>query len=147
MVFTWRFLRNRIPTKVNIFGSGILQHNYQLCVVGCSEVELADHLFMECPLLSSVWHLIRNYIGISLAYSHCLLNQFDICGNAKSLWFVLYLIWVACVWLIKKTIWSLIIRMNHHNNSWIKLSSSLFGGWRQTPLLLLLVFTIGDLII
>jgi len=52
-------------------------------VVGCDVVELADHLFLECPLFSSVWHLIRNWIGICSADPHRLPNHFIPFGHMQ----------------------------------------------------------------
>jgi len=47
-LFSWRLLRNRFPNKDNLFRHGIIPLEYQLCVFGCGNTELAKHLFLHC---------------------------------------------------------------------------------------------------
>jgi hypothetical protein len=66
-VFAWRLLRNRLPTRDNLVRRHIIPHDAQLCVTGCGGVETAHHMFLSCPVLASLWCLVRNWVGISSA--------------------------------------------------------------------------------
>ncbi|KAK2369885.1 hypothetical protein QL285_082984 [Trifolium repens] len=66
-VLAWRLLYNRLPTRDNLVRRHIIAYDAQLCVIGCGGVKTAHHLFMSCPVLASLWCLVRNWVGISTA--------------------------------------------------------------------------------
>jgi hypothetical protein len=66
-VLAWRLLYNRLPTRDNLVRRHIIAYDAQLCVIGCGGVKTAHHLFMSCPVLASLWCLVRNWVGISAA--------------------------------------------------------------------------------
>lgn len=43
----------------------MVQHNDNLCVGGCGTIETADHLFIGCDIIGSVWYLVCHWLGIS----------------------------------------------------------------------------------
>ena len=53
-LFAWRLLQDKIPTRANLVRIHVLQPNDNLCVGGCENVEMADHLFLGCILCGSV---------------------------------------------------------------------------------------------
>jgi hypothetical protein len=66
-ILAWRLLRNRLPTKANLVTRGILAQEAQMCVAGCGEVETAQHLFVSCSIFCELWHLVRDWLGVSRA--------------------------------------------------------------------------------
>jgi len=105
-LFVWRLLHNRIPTKDNLHGCGILQHHSQFCTNGCGLEKLAGHLFLSCPHFGWIWLLLRQWLGISSLDPLCLsdhsLQYSQIGENSKSLRSVLNLILFSYVWVIWK---------------------------------------------
>ena len=59
---------------------------------------------LDFPLFCLIWHLVMQWFGICAADPHHVLDHFiqfgQISGNSKSLRYVLYLIWFACVWTV-----------------------------------------------
>jgi len=53
-LFVWHLLRDRVPTKVNLFEHHIISLKDQLCVSGCSQIESVGHLFLDCTLYGSL---------------------------------------------------------------------------------------------
>jgi hypothetical protein len=66
-VLAWRLLRNRLPTWDNLVRRHIITPDSQLCVTGCGGVETTHHMFLSCPIFASLWHLIRGWVGVSVA--------------------------------------------------------------------------------
>jgi len=64
-VFAWRLLRNRIPTKDNLFRRRIIPFDDTSCIVGYGSSETADHLLFHCAHFGMVWHRIYQWLGIS----------------------------------------------------------------------------------
>lgn len=66
VIFTWRLLRDRLPTKNNLSHRGILTNNDScLCVGRCGSVETLNHLFLHCSVFGAVWYHIYCWLGIS----------------------------------------------------------------------------------
>ncbi|GAU49699.1 hypothetical protein TSUD_181970 [Trifolium subterraneum] len=64
-VFAWRLLRDSLPTKSNLITRGMLSPAAYYFVSGCGVAEAAHHLFISCSTFSSLWTLVRSWIGIS----------------------------------------------------------------------------------
>lgn len=47
-----------------------------MCVTGCREVETTQHLFFSCTIFRDLWHLVRDWIGVSGADLYILLTIF-----------------------------------------------------------------------
>jgi len=58
VVFVWRLLRNRLPTKDNLLRRGVLHTDTCQCVSGCGSTETVNHLFF--PLLC-FWDSLELY--------------------------------------------------------------------------------------
>lgn len=105
-MFIWRLLRNRFPTKNNLCRWGILHQDAQFCVAGCGQQESAKHLFLQCPLLDSLWSGVLVwicFITISPENATNHLAQFgSLSSISKSKRSLLTLIWCATAWTIWK---------------------------------------------
>jgi len=60
VIFVWRLLRNRLPTKDDLLRRGVLHTDTCQCVYGCGSTETVNHLFLHCSvfgttLLNFVW--------------------------------------------------------------------------------------------
>jgi len=62
-LFAWRLLRNRFPTRDNLFKRGIIPY------YGCGNVGSIDHLCLSCNVTSSLWGLVCNWLGLNSVYS------------------------------------------------------------------------------
>ena len=69
-IFSWRLLRDRLPTKTNLANRGVLDAEARQCVSSCSFLEDARHLFLSCTCFGSLWPLLRLWIGFD-GIEHC----------------------------------------------------------------------------
>ena len=67
-LFVWRLLHNRLPTKDNLVRRRVLHQDDAACVSGCGNSETATHLFLECPIFSSLWSQVWHWLGISFGF-------------------------------------------------------------------------------
>ncbi|CAJ2670980.1 unnamed protein product [Trifolium pratense] len=123
-IFAWRLLRDRLPTRVNLVTRRVLSSTASTCVFGCHEAESAHHLFISCRIVSSLWDLVRAWIGIPLVDSSTLRGHFTqftfSAGVSRARRSFLQLIWLVCVWVV-----------------WTERNHRLFSGSAETPLILL----------
>ena len=63
-ICVWRLIRNKWPTKDNLWRRGVIPLDSQLCVSCCGQNETATHLIIHCPTFSSLWQLVKNLIGV-----------------------------------------------------------------------------------
>ena len=61
--YTWRMLRERLPTKINLVTRGVISPEARYCVVGCGHLEDAQHVFLLCPHFSSLLPMVRARVG------------------------------------------------------------------------------------
>jgi hypothetical protein len=47
-IFAWRLMRNRVPTRGNLWRRHILATNEQGCTANCGNNEDMNHLFVNC---------------------------------------------------------------------------------------------------
>jgi len=66
---------NNIPTKVNLFRRGILNHNDQLCTGGCGITEDMDHLFAKCDFFSRILYLVSHWLDFVMVSHETLLDH------------------------------------------------------------------------
>jgi len=64
-ILAWRLLRDRLSTKGNLLGRGIITDVNSSCLAGCGQVETAQHLFLHCDISSSLWRQVQYWIGVS----------------------------------------------------------------------------------
>ncbi|CAJ2662883.1 unnamed protein product [Trifolium pratense] len=103
-ICAWRLLRDRLPTKANLVTRGILSTEAHLCVFGCGEVESAQHLFLYCSSLGSLWSLVSSWIGSSSVTAQTLPEHFvqftDSAGGSRDRSSFMQLVWLVCVWVV-----------------------------------------------
>jgi len=102
-------------------------------------METADHLFIGCDVLGSVWYLICHWLGISFVSSGSISEHYvqftNLTGMPRASHSTLKVIWLACMWAIWKDRNHLVLKnvvTNPHNiletvkliNSFLWLSSS-----------------------
>jgi len=103
-IFSWRLLRNRLPTKANLAARGVLNSEATLCGIGCSHVETTEHLFLSCPNSVLLWQHVRNwlgYMGLDPNNISDHLVQFTfLTGVGKARRSFLQIIWILCTWIV-----------------------------------------------
>jgi len=103
-IVSWRLLKDRLPTRLNLQRRGLLEVAAITCVSGCGNEESASRLFLHCDVFVSLWQYIRSWIGVSGVDPHNIsehLYQFiHYTGHTKARRSFLQLIWLLCVWLI-----------------------------------------------
>ncbi|XP_024630644.1 uncharacterized protein [Medicago truncatula] len=102
VLFAWRLIRDRLPTKDNLIRRGIIGPNDSLCVGGCGLMETSPRLFLHCQLFGEVWHFIHLWLGVCSVIPNVpadYLNQFSFVGGncPKGLLSIMQLIWLATV--------------------------------------------------
>jgi len=106
VLFAWRLLRDRLPTKENLYHRGVLDRDSILCAAGCDLVESSQHLFLHCNIFGSVWHLIYRWLGISAVVPSQVsahFTQFSVSGGVgNKRRSITQVIWFATVWEIWK---------------------------------------------
>ena len=100
-ICAWRLLRNRWPTKDNLWRRGIISLDSQFCVLGCGQIESANHLIIHCPLFGSFWQHVKNWLGVYFVdpqnvLDHCHQFRFSSGGYSPRRSF-LYMIWLCCI--------------------------------------------------
>jgi len=103
-VIAWRLLRNRLPTKSNLVQRGVITSYACLCVSDCGFKETAQHLFLSCSTFSTLWPLVRHWLGFMgvdyiVLSDHFLQFMYSI-GGGKVTRSFLQLIWLLCVWVL-----------------------------------------------
>ena len=105
-VFAWCLLRDRLPTKDNLFRRNIIQDDARGCVARCNFNESADHLFLHCHVFGQVWYLVRHWLGFSSVNPISILDHYlqfrTFSGSARSKCSFMHLLWFASIWVIWK---------------------------------------------
>lgn len=104
-VCSWRFLRNRLPTRDNLVRRRALLISDSVCVFGCGEPETASHLFFGCNTFSLLWSHVLHWMGLSAVLpgeSRQHLLQFTNMARLPRATYSLKIIWFATVWAIWK---------------------------------------------
>jgi len=102
VLFAWRLIRGRLPTKDNLFRHRIIGPDDGWCVGGCGMMETSPHLFLHCQFFGKVWHFIHLWLGVCSVIPNMpadYLNQFAFVGGfcSKRQLSILQLIWYATV--------------------------------------------------
>jgi len=103
-IFVWRLLLNRLPMKDKLCVCGVITHDNQHCVVGCGDIEIAQHLFRSCPFFADLWGKIWSWIGIATTEPLSLSDHFYqfvySAGASRTIRSFMQLIWLCCVWVL-----------------------------------------------
>lgn len=101
-LFVWRLLRNRLATRDNLVRQRVISDELIMCPAGCGFREEADHLFLGCATLSSVWSLVWHWLQISSVNSCVIHDHFHhfcrMAGMPRSSHSFFKVISFACVW-------------------------------------------------
>jgi hypothetical protein len=105
-LFVLCLLRNHLPTRDNLVRQRVINNELVSCLAGCGVLEEADHLFLGCIMLISVWSLVWQWLQISSINSCVLCDHFyhfcHMAGMPRSSHSFFKVIWFACVWNIWK---------------------------------------------
>jgi hypothetical protein len=107
LVFGWRFLLDKLPTRAALNHRGILTNLDDLHCISCSHIgEDCDHLFYFCQFSKGIWASISQWLGKTVPsnldrWTHFLLFG-DLIKLKKGGGRVSRLIWLATMWSIWK---------------------------------------------
>jgi hypothetical protein len=105
-IFVWRLLRNRLPTKDNLFRRRALHQDDIYCIGGCGSMESTCHLLIRCDIFGSVWYRVYRWLGIYFISPDSVsdhLHQFGhMAGLPRFTHSYFKVIWHACVWIVWK---------------------------------------------
>ena len=103
-VFAWRLLRNRLPTKDNLFARGVIPHGNNTCVAGCGDIKAIQHLFIYGLYSAALWGSIRSWLRISSVEPYRVSEHFYqivySAGGSRTCRSIMQLIWLCCVWVM-----------------------------------------------
>ncbi|GAU42970.1 hypothetical protein TSUD_188430 [Trifolium subterraneum] len=106
LIFAWRLLLERLPTRTALHRRGIILNPQDLHCVFCSSYdEDSAHLFFHCSVLKRVWEEVFKWFGKSYQAEADGWNHFNIFGSllkTKRFEKVRHLIWLATTWSIWK---------------------------------------------
>ncbi|CAL0312027.1 unnamed protein product [Lupinus luteus] len=94
--FVWKLVRQRIPTKDELFKRNIIYGiDDMICVLCKNQVEIIDHLFISCDFTMSVWNGFYSWLQTSVNVPASIIELFilhDFFGSGKglNLWRVLW---------------------------------------------------------
>jgi len=79
-VFVWRLLRDKLPTKSNLVMRGVISSEASQCISDCGSIETAQHLFLACYDFSSLWPMVRHWLGfMGVDTMFCPIIFFSLC--------------------------------------------------------------------
>jgi len=106
IVFSWKLLLDRLPTRSNLVRRGVPLPERDLGCVSCAvPSESAVHLFIVCPAVLPVWYQVSSWLGLEfviLIGLAQLFQAFTSIGRGKRVRLGLFLVWHAVIW----TIWT-----------------------------------------
>jgi hypothetical protein len=104
IAFSWKLLRNRIPTRVNLMHRGIELHEGVVDCVHCQGMEeVSSHLFLFCDFALKVWKSIFRWLGLVIIIPPNIFVLFECFTGAsrfKQMRCGLSLIWHATIWAL-----------------------------------------------
>jgi hypothetical protein len=156
-VLAWWLLRNRLPTQDHFVRRHIIAPDSQLCATGCGGEETVHHMFLSCPTVAPLWHLIRGWVGISTADPYLLRDHFvqfvHSAGGTHTRHLFMQLLWLYCIWVVwhewnnrifkakESTVLQLFEKVKVHSLWWMKFSNVNIGlnshMWWSSPLVCL----------
>jgi hypothetical protein len=120
IAFSWKLLRNRIPTRVNLAVRGVGVNGGNVSCVYCNGVaETENHLFLYCDFAASVWKGIFRWLGLVIIIPPNISLLFEVLmasARSKKLRNGYGLIWHATVWML-----------------WISRNNKIFSNGESSP--------------
>jgi hypothetical protein len=107
LVFGWRLLLNRLPTRAALARRGVLANTNELQCVFCNQSEEDSiHLFFSCPFSQGVWNDVSQWIGKAIPTCLEPCDHFMLFGDLFKLkddGKIRFLVWLATTW----NVWNL----------------------------------------
>jgi hypothetical protein len=107
LVFGWRLLLNRLPTRAALARRGVLANTNELQCVFCNQNEEDSiHLFFSCPFSQGVWNDVSQWIGKAIPTGLEPCDHFMLFGDLFKLkddGKIRFLVWLATTW----NVWNL----------------------------------------
>jgi hypothetical protein len=104
LAFSWKLLRDRLPTRNNLALRGVHVNGGVLDCVHChGREEDAAHLFLFCDFVDLVWKKIFRWLGLVIVLPSTISSLFDCfigAAGSKKVRRGFSLIWHAAVWAI-----------------------------------------------
>jgi hypothetical protein len=104
IAFSWKVLRNRIPTRVNLLLRGVkVNGGIPVCAHRQRGREDENHLFLFCDFSMSVWKAIFRWLDVVIVIPPNIFVLFDCfigAASNKKIRGGYYLIWHAVLWRI-----------------------------------------------
>ncbi|KAK2418950.1 hypothetical protein QL285_041097 [Trifolium repens] len=104
LAFSWKLLRDRLPSKVNLAKRGVQLNGAVLDCVHCQgREEDVEHLFLCCNFVDGVWKAIFHWLGLVIVIPSSSSSLFDCfigAAGSKKVRRGFALIWHATVWAI-----------------------------------------------
>jgi hypothetical protein len=104
VIFSWKLVLNRLPTRRNLVVRGLLDSGASPACVWCPLVEENEsHLFFSCPLAVEVWTMVMAWLGLVTAVPGNAFHSFESFGvpfRTNTRIKGLILIWQTVVWSI-----------------------------------------------
>jgi hypothetical protein len=105
VVFSWKTLLSRIPTRANLATRGVvLEDAHVLCAACGGDVETENHLFLLCPLAWSIWIEVYRWFGVVEVFPGNICSFFE--GVLSSLKYGkksskgILMVWHAVIWIL-----------------------------------------------
>lgn len=80
-VFAWKLLLNRLPTRKNLFSSGVIpvqDPTTLLCGLCEGGKESVDNIFVLCPIASRIWYSVCWWLGWEQVLPESVLGIFQL---------------------------------------------------------------------
>jgi len=104
IAFSWKLLRDRILTRVNLSRRHVLPLDSALSCVLCKGVpEVSDHLFLNCVTATAVWTKLLSWLGFTYHPPPDLFYHWkwrDELSRNKKIRKAYQIIWHAAIWTI-----------------------------------------------
>lgn len=112
--------------------------------------ENVDHLFVRCNFFSTIWSLVSNWLGFVTVLhgdnTEHLKHFCYLCGFSMQTCLRLKIIWLSCVWVIKKEINTIFSKRRRICICYVKkLSLYLIRGWKGDTQLSFFITITGGL--
>ncbi|CAJ2634841.1 unnamed protein product [Trifolium pratense] len=106
IVFGWRLLLNRLPTRMALHRRGVLSNPFELsCVLCLRHREDEAHLFFSCYFSKVVWCKVFKWLGLLTTLDAEGIDHFLLFGElfkVKDKGRVRHLVWLATTWNLWK---------------------------------------------
>jgi hypothetical protein len=120
----------------------VLPPNDNMCVGGCSNIEMTNHLFIGCYLFGSVLYLVCHWLDISFVFPRSITDHFfqfiHLTCMPWSSHSYFKVIWLACAWAIWNERNNCVLKIAATDPcnilEKVKLNSFLWLSWNHVPL-------------